>query len=196
MDDAIVQEVLSFWFEDGTVPGLCEYRPIWIVSTPDFDAAIAQRFGQAHARAARGELDHLAARSRGALALIILLDQFSRNLFRGNSRAFACDAKARALCNGMIARQEDLALTRMQRIFCYLPLQHSESLDDQVRSVKLFDSLGEDKVFHFIQGAARRHLDIIERFGRFPHRNQVLNRRSTAAEHAFLQSEEGAFWTG
>ena len=191
----IVEPVISFWFEEGIVPGFCEYRPIWFASPPDFDAAIADRFSEAFERAARNELDYIAASPKGALALIIMLDQFPRSLFRSGPRAFATDAKACTLCSEAIARGDDQQLSRIQRIFCYLPLQHSEALEDQLRSVELFDSLGEEKVFQFIQQAARRHLDIIERFGRFPHRNTDLSRSSTAEERAFLGSDEGKFWS-
>ena len=191
----IVEAVLSFWFEEGIVPGICEYRPIWFASAPEFDAAITNRFSEAFEHAARNELDHIAASPKGALALIVMLDQFPRSLFRSRPRAFATDAKARAICSKAIARGDDQKLTGIQRIFCYLPLQHSEELEDQIRSVKLFDLLGEEKVFHFIQEAARRHLDIIERFGRFPHRNAALSRVSTPEERAFLESDEGKFWS-
>jgi uncharacterized protein (DUF924 family) len=191
----IVEAVLSFWFEEGTVPGLCEYRPIWFASSPVFDAAIADRFSDAFERAASNELDHIAATPDGALALILMLDQFPRNLFRSGPRAFATDTKARAVCDRAIARGDDKRLTEFQRIFCYLPLQHSENLEDQIHSVKLFGSLGDDDVFHFIQEAAQRHLDIIERFGRFPHRNASLHRLSTPEERVFLDSDEGEFWS-
>ncbi len=191
----IVEAVFSFWFEEGIVPGICEYRPIWFASPPEFDAAISDRFSADFERAARNELDHMAASPKGALALILMLDQFPRSLFRSGPRAFATDAKARDICSKAIARGNDRKLTGIQRIFCYLPLQHSEELEDQNRSVKLFDSLGEEKVFHFIQEAARRHLDIIERFGRFPHRNAALSRVPTPEEHTFLESDEGKFWS-
>ncbi|MFQ5566902.1 MAG: DUF924 family protein [Paracoccaceae bacterium] len=191
----IVEAVLSFWFEEGIVPGICEYRPIWFASPPEFDAVIKNRFSEAFERAARNELDHIAASPKGALALILILDQFPRSLFRSRPRAFATDAKARDIGSKAIARGYDQELTGIRRIFCYLPLQHSEELEDQIRSVKLFDSLGEEKVFHFIQEAARRHLDVIERFGRFPHRNAALRRASTPEERDFLESDEGKFWS-
>lgn len=191
----IIEAVISFWFDEGIVPGLCEYRPIWFASPPEFDAAIAARFGEAYEQAARNELDYITASPKGTLALILMLDQFPRSLFRSGPRAFATDAKARAICCDAIRRGDDQQLSRIQRIFCYLPLQHSEALEDQLRSVRLFESLGEEKVFHFIQEAARRHLDIIERFGRFPHRNADLSRVSTADERAFLGSDEGQFWS-
>lgn len=187
--------VLEFWFETGTVPGLCEFRPIWFARDDAFDAAINERFPDEYARAAAGRLDRLARSARGALALVILLDQFPRNLFRGTGQAFATDGEARSIARRAIETGLTEDLSPLRKIFLYLPFQHSEDLADQQWSVRLFQSLGDDKVVRWIQDAADRHLEIIERFGRFPHRNAALNRPSTAAEHAFLESPSGAFWT-
>ena len=155
-----VRSIQSFWFEEGTVPGICEFRPLWFESTPAFDRQIEERFRDTFERAALGELDHLAGTPPGALALVIALDQFPRNLFRGTPCAFASDEKAKAVA--AIDNGFDQTMTALQRIFLYLPFQHSEALPDQVLSVQLFEALGEAKAFHFIQGAARRHKDIIE----------------------------------
>ncbi len=190
-----VAPILSFWFEEGTVPGICEFRPVWFESTPEFDRQIEERFRGTFERAARGALDHLAGTAPGALALVIALDQFPRNLFRGDPCAFASDEKAKAVAVAAIDKGFDRAMTALQRIFLYLPFQHSEVLSDQVLSVQLFDALGEEKVFQFMQDAARRHKDIIERFGRFPHRNATLNRVSSEQERHFLASPQGGFWT-
>ena len=103
----IVDEVLSFWFEEGIVPGICEYRPIWFASPPEFDAAISDRFSADFERASRDELDHITESPKGALALIVMLDQFPRSLFRNGPRAFATDAKARDICSKVIARGND-----------------------------------------------------------------------------------------
>ncbi len=130
MTGDIIEAVLSFWFVEGTVPGLCEYRPIWIASSPEFDAAIETRFSDTFVRAAAEELDNLATTPEGTLAIIIILDQFPRNLFRNSPRAFATDAKARTLCHQAVARGADKKLTGIQRIFCYLPLQHSEEIEN------------------------------------------------------------------
>jgi uncharacterized protein (DUF924 family) len=195
MRSDIVDSILSFWFQEGTVPGLCEFRPIWFESSPEFDNQVHERFRSTYEMASAGELDDLANCVPGSLALVIALDQFPRNLFRNESRAFATDEKAKSISFNAIDRGYDEAVTPIQRIFLYLPFQHSEVLQDQILSVRLFDSLGEAKVFQFIKDAARRHKDIIERFGRFPHRNAILSRRSTEEEVRFLASPEGAFWT-
>jgi uncharacterized protein (DUF924 family) len=168
---------------------------VWFESTPAFDRQIEERFRDTFERAALGELDHLAGTAPGALALVIALDQFPRNLFRGAPRAFASDDKAKSVAVAAIDKGLDQAMTPLQRIFLYLPFQHSKALSDQVFSIQLFGALGEEKFFHFIQGAARRHKDIIERFGRFPHRNGTLNKVSSAQERHFLASPQGGFWT-
>ncbi len=187
--------VLQYWFVTGTVPGFCEFRPIWFESDAAFDAAICRNFLNDHVRAAAGELDRLSGSAGGALALVILLDQFPRNLFRGRDQAFATDHQAVSIARREIETGQPEELTPVQRIFLYLPFQHSESLADLQLSVRLFQSLGNQPVFRWIQGAAERHLEIIERFDRFPHRNAASNRPSTAQEHAFLASPSGAFWT-
>ena len=195
MTSDTVRSILSFWFEEGTVPGICEFRPVWFESTPAFDRQIEERFRDTFERAALGELDHLAGTAPGALALVIALDQFPRNLFRGAPRAFTSDEKAKSVAVVAIDKGIDQTMKPLQRIFLYLPFQHSEALSDQTLSVQLFDALGEERVFHFMQDAARRHKDIIERFGRFPHRNGTLNRVSSEQERHFLASPQGGFWT-
>lgn len=195
MTSDIVRAILSFWFEEGTVPGLCEFRPVWFASSPELDRQIDGRFRSTFERAAAGELDHLAGCAPGSVALVIALEQFPRHLFRGGARAFATDEMAKSVAIAAIEQGYDQAIPLLQRIFLYLPFQHSEILKDQVLSIQLFDSLGEEKVFHFIQDAARRHLGIVERFGRFPHRNAALDRKSTKEEEQFLANPEGRFWT-
>ena len=195
MTPDIVGSILSFWFEEGIAPGLCEYRPVWFESTPEIDRQIDQRFRSIFEKAAAGELDHWTGSAPGSLALVIALDQFPRNLFRGGPRAFATDEMAKSIAIAAIEQGHDLALPPLRRIFIYLPFQHSENLEDQALSIKLFDSLGEAKVFLFVQDAARRHREIIARFGRFPHRNTALNRKSSEEEGKFLADPEGRFWT-
>lgn len=195
MTSDIVRSILSFWFEEGAVPGLCEFRPVWFASSPELDRQIDGRFRSTFEQAAAGELGHLAGSAPGSVALVIALEQFPRHLFRGGPRAFATDDAAKSVAVAALEQGYDQAIPLLQRIFLYLPFQHSEILKDQVRSIQLFDSLGAEKVFHFIQDAARRHLEIIERFGRFPHRNAALNRKSTAEEEHFLADPEGRFWT-
>jgi len=177
------QEVLDFWFDPESVAKHFE-------KDAAFDDRIRQGFGPAHAAACAGELDHWMATPDGALALVIVLDQFSRNLFRGDARAFACDPEARRIADIAIARGDDLAMPEERRKFFYLPLEHSEDLADQERCVELMTSRLESPVSHEYAEAHRR---IIARFGRFPHRNAALGRESTAEELAFLQEPGSSF---
>lgn len=184
-DATLQDDILRFWFDE------TEER-FWFARNDDFDRTIRDRFGSTVAAAAEGRLDHWAATPRGALALVLLLDQFPRNLFRGSSRAFATDAAALATARAAIDRGLDLdpALERRQRVFFYLPFMHSESLADQEACVRLMRERGGSEVnIDF----AERHRAIIERFGRFPHRNAVLGRQSTPEELAFLQQPGSSF---
>ncbi len=191
---AIMHPVLAFWFERDIAPGYCEVRPVWFESTPQFDAEIAEQFVSTYEQAASGALDGMADTAESCLALTIVLDQFPRCMFRGDARAFATDDKVLALAKRAIARRYDAALTPLQRWFLYMPFQHVEDRADQRRSVELFESLGADAVHRFVIGAARSHRDVVERFGRFPHRTDILGRQTTAEEAAFLASPEGSFW--
>ena len=143
-------------------------------------------------RAKQGALDDWADTPHGGLALLILLDQLSRNLHRGTAEAFAADAKARAIARDMIARGFDQALTPVERMFVYLPFQHSEDLADQDASVRLFEALRatlDDQTCDY----ALRHRDVIRRFGRFPHRNAALGRTNTPDEDAYLAEPDAGF---
>ena len=177
--------VLAFWFADG--PSV--RRKLWFEKNLDFDVACGD-FADELAAAKRGELDHWADTARGALALLILLDQFSRNLHRGSAETFAADAQARVLARQAIACGFDMQVGPVERIFFYLPFEHSEDLADQDESVRLFTALhaelGGDTLDY-----ALRHRDVIRRFGRFPHRNVALGRTDTADEAAYL-AEPGA----
>ncbi|WP_338089144.1 DUF924 family protein [Nannocystis pusilla] len=141
-------------------------------------------------RAASGALDGWGAAPRGALALVILLDQFPRNMFRGTPEAFASDAKAREVANAALDAGHEHALTQEERLFLYLPLEHSEELADQERCVELMRALDETPMW---LDYAVRHRDVIARFGRFPHRNAVLGRESTAEECEFLMQPGSSF---
>ena len=178
-------EVLAFWFADDPATR----RAVWFEQDTAFDTACA---GLAAARelAKAGALDAWAETPRGGLALLILLDQLSRNLHRGMAEAFAADAKARAIAGGMLARGFDQALTPVERMFVYLPFEHSEALADQDLSVRLFTAL-DAEIGGDLVAYALRHRDVILRFGRFPHRNAALGRANTAAEDAYL-AEPGA----
>ena len=179
------QDILGCWFAGDP----SSRRDIWFQKNDAFDDECRQ-FLNAHQDARTGELDHWTDTAEGTLALLILLDQFSRNLHRGSPEAFAADPKARMIAEAAIERGFDRSLTPVQRMFVYLPFEHSENLADQERSVALFESLRADLGDRTIDYAAR-HRDVIRRFGRFPHRNAVLCRRNTAAEDAYL-AEPGA----
>lgn len=174
--------VLDFWFRD--------IQPAqWFKADPAFDAQIQVRFGGLHAQAVRCELFAWRARPQGRLAEIIVLDQFSRNLHRGDPRAFAADAQALALAQEAIAHGADQALTQQERIFLYMPYMHSESAAIQGVSETLFRANGLANNLDF----ALRHKAIIDRFGRYPHRNAILGRESTEEERAFLQQPGSSF---
>ncbi len=176
-------EVLGFWFG----PGMAER---WFKKDPAFDAEVLARLGALHDRAAAGELDDWRDSAQGCLALVVLLDQVPRNLFRGQARAFATDAAARALASHAIERGFDQESPQGRRMFLYLPLEHSESLDDQETCVRLIATLDENPDWH---DWAVSHRDIIARFGRFPHRNAALGRESTPEERAFLGQPDSPF---
>jgi uncharacterized protein (DUF924 family) len=176
------EDVLSFWFSEET-------RPKWWVKEDSFDARMRERFGAALEAAQSGALDHWAETPDGALALVILLDQAPRNIHRGTPQAFAADAKALAIAKAAIAKGFDAALPSERRNFLYMPFQHSERLEDQERGVALF--AGNDVADGLKWMTA--HRDIIARFGRFPHRNAVLGRDSTAEELDFLQQPGSSF---
>jgi uncharacterized protein (DUF924 family) len=185
-------EVLDFWFDRAV-------EALWFDRNDALDARIRQRFADTLAAAARGQLDHWAATPEGWLALLIVLDQFSRNIYRDDARAWQADAKAQAIAAAGIARGDDQSLSPLQRMFAYLPLEHAEHLALQRRSVQLFETLvassreGERSQFEDFLDYARRHHDVIHRFGRFPHRNAVLGRENTAAEQAYLASPGAGF---
>ena len=185
-------DILAFWFADGPDT----FRPAWFQKNPEFDEEIRARFGALVAPARDGELDSWAATPHGALALLIRLDQFPRNLFRGGAEAFASDAHARQIARGVLTRRFDLALTPIQRPFIYLPFEHSEDAADQDLACALFEGLRDTPKHASPNGAidyAWRHRVVIRRFGRFPHRNAALERVNTAAEVAYLAQPGAGF---
>jgi uncharacterized protein (DUF924 family) len=159
---------------------------LWFGKNAELDAQFRQRFLEEHERASRGELDHWLDTAEGALALVLLLDQFPRNAFRGTPRMYATDAMARLAAAQAILLGHDRAVERDMSLFFYLPFAHSEELADQHRSVALCWRLGEPHI-----GKAERHRDIVRRFGRFPHRNPILGRSMTEEEQRYL--DEGGF---
>jgi uncharacterized protein (DUF924 family) len=181
-------DVLDFWFQ-GDPAAWRQQR--WFVRDDTFDADIRARFALAVESARDGALDRWATTAPGALALVITLDQFPRNIHRGSHLAFAGDAHARRIARAALPWAG--SLTAVQRVFLYLPFEHSEDLADQDRSVALFETLrGEGEVESTIN-YAHRHRDVIARFGRFPHRNAALGRASTSAEEAYLAQPGAGF---
>lgn len=174
--------VLRFWFE--------ELAPEqWWKRDEAVDRAIAERFAALHARLSEGVPADFLETARGRLAAVIVLDQFSRNLYRDDARAYANDPQALALAKETLARGLAAELTASEKTFLYMPFQHSEDAGDQARSVELFAALGEAESLDF----AQKHKLVVDRFGRFPHRNAVLGRESTPEERAFLERESW-FW--
>ena len=179
--------LLDFWFGAPGDPDCESHRDIWFKSTPEHDEMLQRRFLADHERAAAGELGSWEAAPLSALALVLLLDQIPRNVFRATPRAYATDAMARAVADRALARGFDALLPPSWRKFFYMPLHHSESLADQRRATALFESLPEDPARADNTRYSRRYLDIIRRFGRFPHRNAILGRVSTPEELEFLK---------
>lgn len=178
------KEVLDFWFADDPA----QFRDAWFCADPTFDAECRARFGVVLDAARVGALEAWTDTPRGTLALVIVLDQFSRNIHRATPDAYAGDTRALALAREAVARGDDRHLGPMERIFLYLPFEHAESLAEQDVSVRLFEAIGGKAA-----EAARRHRDVIRRFGRFPHRNATLGRESTAAELAYLAEPGSGF---
>ena len=191
------QAVLDFWFGATDDPGHAQTRPQWFRKDEAFDAAIAQRFGPLIECALIGGIDDWSAAPLAplpALARVIVLDQFTRNSFRGTARAFAGDAMALQTARALVASGLDRQFSGVQRQFCYLPFEHAEDLSHQRTAVQLFEQLGRDEpALAGLTEWAQRHMDIVARFGRFPHRNAALGRVSTPEEIAFLQQPGSSF---
>jgi uncharacterized protein (DUF924 family) len=178
---AEAEAFLAYWF------GLQPEQ--WWKRDPAFDQALRERFGDLYRRLAAEVPESWLESPRGLLAAVMVLDQLPRNFFRDNPRAYGTDAKALALAKSAVARGIDQQLSADVRVFLYLPFEHSEQAADQARSVELYTALGDANALDF----AHKHKDIIDRFGRFPHRNKVLGRASTPEEIEFLK-KPGAFW--
>lgn len=187
------QSVLAFWFGSPDAPGYGQPRREWFRKCSAFDARIRARFEATFELAARGGLSEWRATPAGALALIIVFDQFPRNMYRDSARAFATDALALQTARDMVARGEDRLLLPVQRHFVYLPFEHAEDLAMQEESVRLFETLRGDPHSEEAIDYAYRHHAIIARFGRFPHRNAILGRPSTAEEIEFLRQPGSGF---
>lgn len=180
-----IREVLDFWFA-------ADSKPCWFAPSEAFDQAVASRLGELHRQAAAGALGAWQASAEGCLALVILLDQAPRQLFRGTAKAFATDDQALAIAALALSKGFDRPLPVDQRQFLYLPFMHSERLADQERCIALFEHEElRDKLSHAVE-----HADIVRRFGRFPHRNAALGRTSTAEEEAYLHDGGKQFGQG
>ncbi len=193
------EEILEYWFQDLDREDIEPRLDIWFHKKPETDAYIKERFERDVEAAARGERDQWMDSARPCLALILLLDQFTRNIYRDSPEAFAQDARALAAAFHALEKGFDHELPPMARTFVYLPLEHSEDMETQERSVKLFTALAGDapdkrrETFLVFLDYAERHRAIIERFGRFPHRNSVLGRESTPEEIEFLKLPGSSF---
>ena len=196
------QPLLDFWFGDDSAdaPRAARQAPLWWGKSSETDALLTHRFGELAEGAAEGELAHWAEVPVGRLALILLLDQLPRNIHRAAPAAFAQDAKARDLCLRGLSLGADKALSPLARVFFYLPLEHAESREQQARSVALFEALATEQAggparetFEGFADFARRHQVIVQRFGRFPHRNAILGRTSTPEEAEFLRQPGSGF---
>ena len=182
MSTLLYQEIIDFWFT--------ELEPAkWWQKDSALDLMIQTRFGELHTQATAGELFNWCDTALGSLAEIILLDQFSRNIYRDTPQSFAYDAMALALSQSAIAKKFDNDLTPVQRVFLYIPFMHSESKLIHTHAVTLFRSVGIQSNLDF----EFQHKAIIDRFGRYPHRNHILGRQSTAEEIAFLQQPNSGF---
>jgi uncharacterized protein (DUF924 family) len=196
----LAREILDFWFvpKPGEVvtadpAGAAQTRDVWFRKDDAFDAEIRERFAVPLAAALAGAYGEWCDEPRGSLARVIVLDQFARNAHRGTPQAFAGDMRALATARDAIARDFDRALAPHERRFLYMPFEHSEEIADQERAVALFEELAAQTGLVEPLSWAIRHRDVIRRFGRFPHRNDILGRASTPEESAFLQQPGSRF---
>lgn len=185
------QHVLDFWFGLKALPEFKIPHEKWFKKDPDFDAKITKSFGPLLDSFDLGLLENWKDSAWSTLGLIILLDQFPRNIFRNTAKAFAYDSHALKIAKNALQKNFDAEVPPLQRVFYYLPLEHSENLDDQRECVRLFKILEKECPGFLIY--AEKHLEIIERFGRFPHRNDILKRPSTKAEEEFLKEPGSSF---
>lgn len=194
-------DVLDFWFADAAdgPEAFARRNRVWFRGGAPFDRECMGRFSATLEAAMSGELEHWKESPRGRLALIILLDQLSRNIYRGTPAAFRQDGQALAACRKGIEQGHDEQLSPIERTFFYMPLEHAEDREVQALSVRLFESLAKESSGEWREqleanaGYARQHRDIVEKFGRFPHRNALLDRDSSPAEEAYLADDAPRF---
>ena len=193
---ATPESVLGFWFGDSLdLPeAAAARRLLWFRENPSFDQSIRERFGDLPSRALRGELDTWRHAARSSLALVVVLDQFPRNLYRGTAQSYAYDHAAMAACVATLESRFDTELSPLEAMFLYLPLEHAEDMQSQERCVSLFRKLmdrapvDQRPQFESFLSYAIRHREIINRFGRFPHRNAILGRASSSEELSYLEA--------
>ena len=190
---ATSQEVLDFWFLAPDAPEHGHRRVTWFMPKPEFDAAVERHLAGPYEAARSGDYDAWRAAPESCLALILLLDQVPRNLFRDSGRAFESDAKALELARHALANKFDSGLLIPQRWFLWLPFEHAEDLACQETCLRLAETLRDDPESADFIAYAKSHYDVIERFGRFPHRNAVLGRETTPEEGEFLKQPDLSF---
>lgn len=173
------QALIKYWFSE-------EVSQYWFKASPCFDQQLRETYAELWGQGKNGYLDDWREHAAGSLALVILLDQYPRNMFRGTAKSFATDSYAKQVADEAIERQFDLDMPAPRKAFLYMPFMHSENLDDQARGLQLFDQPGLENNFRF----AKHHYDIVKQFGRFPHRNEILGRDSCRAETDYLNSEQ------
>jgi uncharacterized protein (DUF924 family) len=194
-----IQAILQYWFDELDTLGMCPQaqNKLWFQSRPETDREIEQRFGTDVRQALAGELNHWVEEKEGLIALVILLDQFTRNIYRGTAAAFSGDQQALALAATAVACGTDRKLASIHRVFLYIPYEHAEDLATQEAGIGCFDRLLKDchpdageRVSGF-RDYSVAHRDVIARFGRFPHRNAILGRDSTGEEVSHLEQHGG-----
>lgn len=203
-DKLRIEAILTFWFKEQslTAPQIDGRMDVWFGEDPVFDEEIAREFAQDVEDASEGRLDHWSHQPRGRLALIILLDQFRRNIYRNKPEAFAMDKSALKLCVEGAMEKKDKGLSPIERVFFYMPLQHAESRKVQEKSTQIFNKLAEAvsptlrETFETVAQFAELHADIIRQYGRFPHRNAILGRENTPEEAEYLAGDAPSFGQG
>lgn len=204
LDHARIQAVLTFWFKEQelSAPQIDRRMDTWFGGDPLFDHEIEKEFADDVAAASEGKLHHWAKNAHGRLALILLIDQFRRNIYRNTADAFSMDRLALKLCVEGAMEKIDKDLSPIQRVFFYMPLQHAESAKVQAKSVALYNRLAETvsptqrETFLTVAQFAELHKDIIDQFGRFPHRNKLLGRENTPEEAEYLAGDSPDFGQG
>ncbi len=187
------KEVLEFWFGTPDDADYGQQRKIWFTKNPEFDEKVRSLFTLQYQQAATGQLDDWKTSPQSCLALIILLDQLPRNMFRGQPKSFATDTLALAYAQHAVTQGFDQELLPLQRWFVYMPFEHSENIEDQHQSIELFKKLLDQENISEPIDYANRHFKVIESFGRFPHRNDILGRETTPEEAEFLTQPGSSF---